>query len=110
MSECFGSQNFSGFGDSAGVLAFRSCSTLIGKVLMKKVKFESYREPQVILFSTLNKTPKHLKPDAKTYWNHLTIAGHQIYEQIHATCTDPKSTSGMVHSKCSPRSTFDCGN
>jgi hypothetical protein len=41
-------------------------------------------------FYSLTKGHKYIRPDAKSYWRHLTVSSHEIYNVIYNSCKDPK--------------------
>ncbi|RDA93495.1 hypothetical protein CP533_4011 [Ophiocordyceps camponoti-saundersi (nom. inval.)] len=53
----------------------------------------SSRPPEPLLFYSLTRDAKHLEPLATSYWRHLTVKAHNIYEQIYERCRDHRDSS-----------------
>jgi len=59
-------------------------------------------QPQSFAFLTLDGSSKYLRPVKESYWDHVTIDGLSVYENIYDACCDPHT--GLVSCKKFPRS------
>lgn len=75
---------------------YRSLFGGVGKINCLRYHELSVSELKLIIsispFALLTKYENHIYPNATSYWRHLTVQSHEIYEKIFVNCKGPKGT------------------